>query len=241
MISSNAINFFNSLNRGNFVSVVFEKMEKVMDLKMDKTLYLVLTSAYNPERNPLEIAEEACRGGIDILQIREKNRPTEEIIALGQDLKAICKKYNTTFIVNDSPELAVALDADGVHLGQEDIVEHGLTKTRAILGEDKIIGLSTHSLEQFALANECAFDYLAFGPVFETQTKNYFIGTDEIIEVLKIAKKPVVFIGGVKEHNIDELLKLGCSNIAAIREIMCASDIENKTKILKNKILNYSK
>ncbi len=210
-----------------------------MNYYIDKTLYLVLTSTYNQERSPLEIAEEACKSGIDILQMREKKMNRNEMLEYGAQLKAICKKYKVTFIVNDSPQLAYDLKADGVHLGQEDIELHSIEETRKLLGSDKIIGLSTHSLEQFSKANEQDFDYLAFGPVFQTQTKNYYIGTDEIQEVLKITKKPVVFIGGIKEKNLNELLELGCTNIALITEIMNAPDIQEKTNKLKQYIINY--
>ena len=206
---------------------------------IDKSLYLVLTSTYNKEIDILDIAEEACKGGIDILQMREKDIPHQELIELGGKLKAISKKYDVLFIVNDKPTLAKELDADGVHIGQEDLLENPLEETRALLGKDKIIGLSTHSLEQFSLANEQDFDYLAFGPVFKTQTKDYFIGTEDIAEVLKITKMPLIFIGGIKENNIDELLKLGARNIALITEIMNAPNIQDKTKLLKNKIINY--
>lgn len=209
-----------------------------MKFNSNNCLYLVLTSTYNPEKNPLEIAEEACKGGIDILQIREKDMPKSQLLDYGKKIKGICDDYGVTLIVNDDPLLAAELDADGVHLGQEDLVRHSLTKTRALLGNDKIIGISTHSPEQFALANECDFDYVAYGPIFKTQTKDYHIGTSGIPEVLKKAKKPAVFIGGIKESNIKELTNLGCKHIAVITEIMRAENIQEKTRKLKQIINN---
>ena len=108
---------------------------------------------------------------------------------------------------------------------------------RQLIGQDKIIGLSTHSLEQFHLANLMDVDYLAFGPVFPTRTKNYHIGTGDVSKVLQTALKPVVFIGGINTNNLDALLAEGASNIALIRDIMQAEDIVSRTKWYKSRLM----
>ncbi|SEM43294.1 thiamine-phosphate pyrophosphorylase [Syntrophus gentianae] len=191
----------------------------------DRSLYLVLTEEYGNGRSLREIAAEAVAGGIDLLQMREKSKSREELLRLGGDLAALCRRNGVTFIVNDDPLLAAELDADGVHLGQEDLQRCPVDRAREILGRDRIIGISTHSVEQFRRASGLDADYLAFGPIFPTRTKDYSIGTAEIREVLRLATKPVVFIGGVNPANFEILRKEGVTFVALIRDIMQAQDI----------------
>ena len=203
----------------------------------DGTLYLVLSEEYGGAAPLMRIAEQAIAGGIDILQMREKHKFREELIYLGHQLASLCKKNGVTFIVNDDPLLAKAVEADGMHLGQEDIQRYPINIVRQIIGQDKIIGLSTHSPYQFYRANQMDVDYLAFGPIFPTKTKKYHIGTGDISKVLQAALKPVVFIGGINTDNLDVLLAEGASNIALIRDIMQAEDIVARTKWYKNKLI----
>lgn len=197
------------------------------------SLYFVSSEEYSQGKKTLEIAYEAVEGGIDILQMREKNKNEEKLIFLGKKLAELCKINRVTFIVNDNPKIAKKVDADGVHLGQEDCEIFTIEETRKLLGRDKIIGLSTHSLEQFTLANEMDLDYIAFGPIFSTKTKEYYIGLENIESVLKIAKKPVVFIGGINLENIDLLIQKGVQNIAMIRGITKAKNVKTRIKNLK--------
>jgi len=202
-------------------------------------LYLVTSQEYSQPETTLEIAKKAIAGGIDIIQLREKTLKESQIIKLGRKLSTLCKKSNIVFIVNDNPHIAKEVNADGVHLGQEDIKEYSLKKTRKILGKNKIIGLSTHSLEEAKKANTYDINYIAFGPIFRTKTKNYFIGTEEVPQVLKISRLPVFFIGGINYSNIEDLLKLGAKDIAMIREIIQSKNVARKVKELKNIILKY--
>ena len=198
-----------------------------------KNLYLVLSSECCGNRDPLSVAEKALHAGVDILQMREKNITHRELLSLGNKLSLLCKQFHALFIVNDNPLLAKELSADGVHLGQEDLLRFPLEETRRLLGREKIIGLSTHCLDQFIKANEQDFDYLAFGPVFPTKTKNYFIGTKDLEQVLKIALKPVVLIGGITQKNISKLTTMGAGNIAMIRAITEAPDISEAVRNFK--------
>jgi thiamine-phosphate pyrophosphorylase len=202
----------------------------------DHNLYLVITEEYGSGLSSVEIAERAIKGGVDVIQMREKNKRAEELIAPGRALAGICKDSGVTFIVNDDPLLARDLDADGVHLGQEDLKLFPAEKVRNIMGRERIIGVSTHSLSQFEDANEKDFDYIAYGPIFETKTKDYFLGTGDIGYVLKIAKRPVFFIGGINLSNIEEVLGRGARNIALIRGITEAEDIAARTKEFKSKL-----
>ena len=205
----------------------------------DQNLYLVLSSEYAREKPILDIARQAVTAGVDILQMREKNISEKERIVLGKNLLSICRERKIPFIVNDNPYLAKRLDADGVHLGQEDIKRYPLFNARDIIGQGKIVGISTHSIEEFKKANCEDFDYIAFGPIFPTKTKDFFLGTDDIEEVLNIAKKPVIFIGGINLANIDSLLKKGVRNIALIRAVTESGNIPVVVENLKNKIRLY--
>lgn len=202
----------------------------------DRSLYLVITEEYGRGRKSIDMAENAVSGGVDILQMREKEKPRRELMRLGKELCRICRKKKVKFIVNDDPVLARETDADGVHLGQEDLSAYPIKDTRKILSPDSIIGVSTHSLEQFKKVNEEDVDYIAFGPIFPTKTKNYYIGTGDVTRVLSIAKRPVFFIGGINLENVGELLSYGAKNIALIRAISEADDITAAVKCFKEKI-----
>jgi thiamine-phosphate pyrophosphorylase len=209
-----------------------------MQITQDHHLYLVLSEEYGMGRPPLSVAAQAIAGGIDVLQMREKQKSREELVSLGKNMGALCRKNGVVFIINDNPYLACELDADGVHLGQEDMTHYTIEQVRRILGPDKIIGLSTHSPEQFRQGNEADVDYLAFGPVFPTQTKNYSIGTGHIENILKAAMKPVFLIGGITVANMDIVLSAGATRVALIRDIMQATDISSKAKWYKDKLMN---
>jgi thiamine-phosphate pyrophosphorylase len=203
----------------------------------DFSLYLVLSSEYSLQKSLLDIVREAIDGGVDVVQMREKKMPHDELVSLGFALKDCCHKKRVLFIVNDDPVLAHEINADGVHLGQEDMIHFSIPATRRILGKNKIIGVSTHSLEQFKHAHDLDVDYIAFGPLFSTQTKSYAIGTKDLPEVMRVAQKPVVCIGGIGQTNIKEVLDLGVRNIAVIRQIMQADDCECAARDLKNALL----
>ena len=211
-----------------------------MNIIKDNTLYLILSAEYANGRPVLDIAEQALDAGADMLQMREKSLSEEALLALGGKLLCLCKKNAVPFIVNDNPYIAKKLNADGVHLGQEDVKKYPLNDTRNMLGKDKIIGISTHSVTEFKNANRQAFDYIAFGPVFPTKTKDYHIGTGDIEEVLKISQKPVFFIGGINISNINILIEKGVKNIAVIRAITEADDIALAAKTLKKRISSTS-
>jgi len=211
-------------------------MEKALCIK-EHSLYLVLSEEYGNGRSVIDIAMQAVAGGIDILQMREKYKLRRELIALGMKLSELCKQNKVIFIINDDPLLAAKLDADGVHMGQEDMLKWTIEEARQIIGRKKIIGVSTHSMEQFRQANGLDVDYIAFGPIFPTKTKNYSIGMDNMKEVLLTAVKPVVFIGGINLANLDTVLTEGAKNIALIRDVMQAPDIKERVKLYKSKLM----
>lgn len=202
----------------------------------EKSLYLVISEEYACGRTSIEIAKSAIRGGVDIIQMREKHKPTRELVKTGKKLSNLCKGNGVIFIVNDDPMLAAEIGADGVHLGQEDLRIFSLEVARRIMGKDSIIGISTHSVEQFSEANEKGFDYIAFGPLFETKTKDYFLGTAAVDRIANTAKKPVFFIGGINFSNIDNVLSKGAKNIALIRGVLEAEDVLLETMKYKHRL-----
>ena len=195
-------------------------------------IYLVTSETYST-RPTVEIVKDAVKGGVDYVQMREKHLNRKQLITLGKELRRECE--DVKFIVNDNPTLAKELDADGVHLGWEDINIFPIKKTREIITE-KIIGLSTHSLKQVKIANDLDIDYIAYGPVFTTQTKDYSVGTKHIRDVLNVSKKPVFFIGGINQGNVRQLYDLGAKNIAVITAITRA---ENPGDAIKGLKCNY--
>jgi thiamine-phosphate pyrophosphorylase len=207
----------------------------------DNSLYLVTSQEYAPEKSTLDIAKDAIAGGIDILQMREKKATKKELHLLGRELSRLCSGKGVIFIVNDDPVLACQVGADGVHLGQEDLRKYPLSLTRAIVSKERIIGVSTHSIDQFREANESDCDYIAFGPIFPTPTKDYSIGEENIGKVMSAAKKPVVVIGGIDMDNINTVLERGAKNIAVIRAIVRAENIAARVKEIKNKMDSFAK
>lgn len=205
------------------------------------SLYVVISEEYGLGRGAFEIAKLAIEGGVDILQMREKKKKKDELIELGKKISRLCQEKGTMFIVNDDPFIAKTVGANGLHLGQGDLEKYPLDKVRSILGKDKIIGVSTHSLEQFNAANAQDFDYISFGPLFFTKTKDYFIGTKDMAKIAGTARKPVVFIGGINLDNISEVLQKGGRVIGLIRAILESEDIPLRTKQFKEKLEEYKK
>ncbi len=210
-------------------------MMRVPEIK-NGSLYLVLSSEYAGGGNVLDIAGSAVSGGIDLLQMREKNAEREELLRLGKSLSDLCRRRGVMFIVNDDPLLAGELDADGVHLGQEDRTVYPVADVRRMLGPEKVIGLSTHSPGQFDEANGLDVDYIAYGPIFPTRTKDYCIGTKDVRAVLESASKPVFLIGGINRSNLDALLACGTRNIALISDLMQAEDVKTRAGWYKGKL-----
>ncbi|MCK5287517.1 MAG: thiamine phosphate synthase [Candidatus Omnitrophica bacterium] len=207
-----------------------------MKIFKENSLYLVTSQEYSGRRNTLDVVKSAVLAGIDIVQMREKEMTRKELVWLGKEIFSLCQEKDIIFIVNDDPLLAEEVGADGVHLGQGDIKIYNLKKTRDILGKEKIIGVSTHSLSQFEKANSSDCDYIAFGPIFSTKTKDYSIGVADIKKVLDLSLKPVVFIGGINLDNLDIILNKGAKNIAMIRALVNAEDIVRSIKDFKNKL-----
>lgn len=176
------------------------------------------------ERSLVELVEKAIRGGVDMVQLREKNLETRSWLDLAMELAKLCRKKRVFFIINDRADIAAACGADGLHLGQDDFP---IARARKILGKKKIIGKSTHSIEQAKMAIAEKVDYLAVGPIFWTQTKKIDrpVGTELVAQVRKLTQKPILAIGGIKPENAASVIDAGATAVAVVSALMKAEDI----------------
>ena len=199
--------------------------------KSDLLLYGITDRYWLNGRRLADDVELALKGGTTMLQLREKNLDDESFYKEALEIKELCKKYNVPFIINDNVELAKKIDADGVHVGQSDMAAQDV---RAIIGPDKILGVSTHTVEEAILAEKMGADYLGVGAVFPTGSKeDCWVLTHELCkEICNAVKIPVVAIGGVKKENIKELKGLGFAGMSVISAIFAADNITEACKDL---------
>jgi len=205
----------------------------------DFKLYVIIDSKSANGRDLAGLAAEAVKGGADIIQLREKDAAAREIIGLGRAIKKAITvvSKDALFIINDRPDIAFACGADGVHIGQDDIPPDA---ARAVMGKDRILGISTHSLEQALAAREDGADYIGVGPVFSTPTKPGYkaVGLGLVSEVRKAVDTPFVAIGGISADNIDQVIDAGARRIAVVRAVCGANDVAYAAKVLKERLNN---
>ncbi|MEW6215409.1 MAG: thiamine phosphate synthase [Nitrospirota bacterium] len=187
-----------------------------------------------------EMALKVLRTGVRWVQYREKERSRREIYEESVRLRRLTADFNAVFIVNDHADIALAVDADGVHLGQDDLP---LKEARKIMGRDKIIGISTHSLEQAIEAERDGADYIGFGPVFHTTTKDAGMpkGIDMLQDIKRQLHIPIVAIGGINLENIRLVLDTGVDAVAVASAILKGDIVENSRRfidIIRSPILN---
>ena len=168
----------------------------------DLQLYVITDRSVIGDKALIHIVVAAIEGGAEVIQLRDKNVSARELVEIGKELRALCRDKGVLFIINDRPDIAVALDCDGVHLGQDDLP---IEAARRVVGPDRIIGVSTHSLDQAVQAQEQGADYIGVGPIFATPTKKDYkpVGLKLISQVKEKLTIPFVAIGGINEDNID--------------------------------------
>jgi thiamine-phosphate pyrophosphorylase len=180
----------------------------------------------------LDMTQAVLRAGVGWVQYRDKNASRRKVHEEAIKLKDLAGKHNAVFIVNDYSDIALAIDADGVHLGQDDLP---VKEARKILGKGKIIGVSTHSIEQALEAEQAGADYLGFGPVFHTSTKD--AGSPRGIDLLKEIRNkvsiPVVAIGGINLENIHSVLETGVDGVAIASAISKGNIQENAGRFME--------
>lgn len=192
-------------------------------------LYAILDPEQTKGRSPEMVLRELAQGGAKILQLRVKVMIPRDFLQLARETRALTRSQDCKFIVNDRVDIALASDADGVHLGQEDLP---LRAARKLMGE-KIIGISTHDITQAREAERGGADYIGFGPVFETRTKDTGYSTrglDRLREVRQAVRLPIVAIGGITESNVKEIWQGGADSAAIISDILGAEDVPSKIK-----------
>ncbi len=206
-------------------------------LLKDKNLYLVTNSDnFNSDDEFLDAVALAVKSGVDIVQLREKNKPASKIIEYGRVIRQLTSEYGALFIVNDRVDLAQILIADGVHLGQDDIDIHS---ARKILGENMIIGISTHKPQDALEAMKNGADYIGVGPIYKTPTKpnREAAGLEYLKWAVQNVDIPFYAIGSVDLNTIDEVISFGAKRVALVRAIMNSQDIPGSVKIFKDKLI----
>ena len=188
-----------------------------------RTARLYFVCEARPQTDLETLLRAALTGGADIVQLREKELGRAEIERAAGTFRRIADTFSALFILNDDPELARACDADGVHVGQDDV---SAEQARELLGEDAIVGLSTHSEEQIAASAERPVDYISVGPIWETPTKEGrpAVGLDLIRHAAAQAPHPFFAIGGIDTGNAEEVVEAGAERLCAVRAIRDAAD-----------------
>ncbi|RHG54291.1 thiamine phosphate synthase [Ruminococcus sp. AF24-32LB] len=202
--------------------------------KEDMVLYAITDRHWLNGESLYQQVEKALQGGVTFLQLREKKLDKELFMKEAREIKELCRKYKVPFIINDNVEIAKAIDADGVHVGQSDM-EAGDVRKR--LGADKIIGVSAKTVEQALLAEKHGADYLGVGAVFSTSTKTDATGVshETLRDICQAVKIPVVAIGGITKDNVNELSGYGADGIAVISAIFAQENITEAAKDLKQR------
>ena len=198
-------------------------------------LYLVTNRYQDSLENFLEKVETACRSGVTIIQLREKNLTTNQYYQLAKQVKEITDAYQVPLIIDDRLDICLAVDAAGLHIGDDELP---VSVARQVLGPDKILGVTAKTVKRALEAEESGADYLGTGAIFPTTTKENAPIT--LISTLKtICQRvaiPVVAIGGLTSENIDQLIDTGIAGIAVVRDLMQAEDIEAKTQAFLTKL-----
>ena len=200
--------------------------------KEDLLLYAVTDRHWLNGRTLYEVVKESLDGGVTFLQLREKTLDEAHFLEEAKELQKLCKEYKVPFIINDNVDIAVAMNADGVHVGQSDM-EAG--DVRAKLGPDKIIGVSTQTVEQAILAEKHGADYLGVGAVFPTTSKDDAaeVSYDTLKAICEAVSIPVVAIGGITQENVVKLTGSGIDGVAVISAIYAQKDIKKAAADLK--------
>lgn len=203
-------------------------------MRLDKKymqLYAVTDRAWTGNKTLYEQIKEALENGVTCVQLREKNLDEASFIEEAKKISVLCRQYNIPFIVNDNVNVAIASNADGIHIGQEDM---GLKDVREIVGENMIIGISAHTVEEAKFAQENGADYIGIGAVFETSTKNDVdvILYEKVKSICDAVDIPKVAIGGINAENILKLKGSGIDGVAVVSAIFGAKDIGKATKEL---------
>jgi len=193
-------------------------------------LYAIIDPAQTNGRSSLAVAADLLAAGVRLIQLRDKHASSGELYSSAEQIADSVHKAGGIFIINDRADVARAMDGDGVHVGQDDIP---VDSARTLLGPDKIIGYSTHVLDQVREADLTSADYIAFGPVFQTASKqnpDAVVGLEGLREARKLTRKPLVAIGGITLENARSVIEAGADSVAVIRALVGAPDIRQRAE-----------
>ena len=205
-------------------------------------LYAIADTLGRPELSYIDLAQQICAGGAKVLQLRfktqkdQKDCAVREFLHIAREVRTICQRHGCVLIINDRADIALAVNADGVHVGQEDLP---LVAARQVLGPDKIIGVSTHDLAQAREAQRGGADYIGFGPLFGTQTKatGYTArGLDQLQTIRAQVDVPIVAIGGISTQRAPAALHAGANAVAMISDIVLADQVTHKVQTILEEI-----
>lgn len=214
-----------------------ELAERKEKIAKTKGLHVIIDEGVLGSANALDMSEAVLRGGADVLQMRYKKASRSNILNLAKELKALCEKYKALFIVNDYVDIAAAAEADGVHLGQDDLPAK---EARKLLKYGAVIGVSCNTVNE--LKNASGADYIGTGAVYPTGSKNDIktIGLDGLRTVADAANLPIVAIGGINKDNISNVFSAGASGAAVISSVLLAKDSEHYVKQLKDTLVKIN-
>jgi thiamine-phosphate diphosphorylase len=190
-----------------------------------------------PGRDHVSIAEAVLAGGADMIQLRDKAGDLRNLLPQARAIRALCRHRGAIFLVNDRIDLALAADADGAHVGQEDLPAD---RARSLLGTGRILGVSTHSLGQAEAARRAGADYIGFGPIFPTGTKNTGYaprGVEALREIRHSVSLPILAIGGITLENVSAVIEAGATAPAVISAVVAAPDIAAAAGAFRRKVM----
>ena len=224
--------------RFNLYSIEQELLSRL--LRRDKTkrlrgLYAIIDTQALKGRSHIEAATQAIRGGAKVVQLRDKLLSKKELLPIAKELRKLCVEHTVLFIMNDYLDLALASDADGLHLGQDDLP---IKVARKLLPMGKILGCSTKTVDQAVAAQSEGADYIAVGSIYPTSSKETakVVGLDRLREIRQQITLPLVAIGGINKNNVREVVTAGADSVAIISAILQAEDIEAAARQIANKL-----
>ena len=202
------------------------------EIRQGMTLYAVTNRSWLGERTLAQVVEEVLKGGATFLQLREKELDQATILAEAREIQAIAARYHVPFVINDSVDIALACDADGVHVGQADLMGRDV---RALIGPDKILGITANTVELAVAAEQAGADYIGAGAVFGTTTKQNAknLSLDTLKAICQAVSIPVVAIGGINADNLPQLTGTGAAGAAVVSALFAQKDPEKAARRLR--------
>jgi len=200
---------------------------------MDWSLYLVTDAGLSRGRSHLEVVRAAIAGGVTVVQYREKEAATRRMVEEARELQELCREAGVLFIVNDRLDVALAADAHGLHVGQDDMPA---AVARKLMRPEKILGVSVSTVAEAIQAQRDGADYLSASPIFSTPTKPDApqpTGVEGLRAIVRAVDTPVVAIGGIKAHNATQLIHAGAAGVAVVSAIVAAEDVEAAARELR--------